>query len=168
MHNYVKSDLLHSSMGSAYFDFFSAEKTKSGPKSQSLEKQIPLNTLFFFCFCFVLFVCLFVCLFVFCQLQKIILKIPQHSLSFFAKCFRDFFSLPLATSFEYTLPPLWYFDLIHRECRFYVEVFSKIICPFHKMCTPVRLLLPITQKMTKSLKTLLVSHEKTFEMTKQT
>ena len=43
-----------------------------------------------------------------------------------------------------------------------------IIRLFHKTCTPVRLRLPVTQKITQSVKTLLVSHAKTFEMTKQT
>ena len=42
------------------------------------------------------------------------------------------------------------------------------IRPFHKTRAPVQLRLPVTQKSTKSLKTLLVSHTKTFEMTKQT
>ena len=48
----------------------------------------------------------------------------------------------------------------------YIEIWT--IRPFHKRRAPVRLCLPVTQKTTKSLKTLLVSHAKTFEMTKQT
>ena len=45
---------------------------------------------------------------------------------------------------------------------------SSVMHPFHKTCAPVRLRLPVIQKSTKSLKTLLVSHAKTFERTKQT
>ena len=45
-----------------------------------------------------------------------------------------------------------------------------ILCdsPVSQNVRPVRLRLPVPQKSTKSLKTLLVSHAKTFEMTKQT
>ena len=39
--------------------------------------------------------------------------------------------------------------------------------PVSQNARPVRLCLPVTPKTTKTLKTLLVSHAKTFEMTKQ-
>ena len=47
-------------------------------------------------------------------------------------------------------------------------LFLLLTRPFHKTRAPVQLRLPVTQKTTKSLKTLLVSHAKTFKMTKQT
>ena len=46
------------------------------------------------------------------------------------------------------------------------ENVDKQIRPFYKARAPLRLRLPVTQESTKSLKTLLVLHAKTFELTK--
>ena len=54
-----------------------------------------------------------------------------------------------------------------ENCTFLIAI-EIANSPVSQNARPVRLRLPVTQKTTKSLKTLLVSHAKTFEMTKQT
>ena len=72
MHNYVKSICCIVLWDRLILNFFQLRK-KSGPKSQSLEKQILLSTLVFV---FVLFVCLFVWLVGFLSTAKNNFKNP--------------------------------------------------------------------------------------------
>ena len=54
----------------------------------------------------------------------------------------------------------------HYAPKYEQDAMHHAIRPFYKVRTPVRLRLPVTQASTKSLRTLLVLHAKTFELTK--
>ena len=49
---------------------------------------------------------------------------------------------------------------------YHSDTILDVILPFYKVHAPARLRLPVMQESTKSLKTLLVLHAKTFEITK--